>query len=59
LFQGIAVMHAWVHARRWNAMWLWPVYILLVTPWAVIPFGSLSAIGLLDNIFSLRPRLEN
>jgi hypothetical protein len=59
LFQGIAVMHAWVHARRWNAAWLWPVYILLVTPWAVIPFGGLSAIGLLDNIFSVRPRLEN
>jgi hypothetical protein len=59
LFQGIAVMHAWVHARRWNAAWLWPVYILLVTPWAVIPFGGLSAIGLLDNIFALRPRLES
>jgi hypothetical protein len=59
LFQGIAVMHAWVHARRWNTAWLWPVYILLVTPWAVIPFGGLSAIGLLDNIFSLRPRLES
>jgi hypothetical protein len=58
LFQGIAVMHAWVHARHWNAAWLWPVYILLVTPWAVIPFGGLSAIGLLDNIFALRPRLH-
>jgi hypothetical protein len=56
LFQGIAVMHAWVYARQWNAAWLWPVYILLVTPWAVIPFGGLSAIGLLDNIFPLRPR---
>ena len=58
LFQGISVMHAWVHARGWNATWLWPVYILLVTPWAVVPFGGLSAIGLLDNIFTLRPRLN-
>lgn len=59
LFQGIAVMHAWVQARRWNAAWLWPVYILLVTPWAVIPFGGLSVVGLVDNIFPLRPRLES
>jgi len=58
LFQGISVMHAWVHARGWNAAWLWPVYILLVTPWAAVPFGGLSAIGLLDNIFTLRPRLQ-
>jgi hypothetical protein len=56
LFQGVAVVHAWVHARRWNAAWLWPVYILFVTPWAVIPFGGLSVIGLVDNIFALRPR---
>lgn len=58
LFQGIAVMHAWAYARRWNAAWLWPVYILLITPWAVIPFVGLGVLGLLDNIFTVRPRLR-
>jgi hypothetical protein len=54
LFQGLAVMHAWAHARKWHAAFIWPVYVLLITPLTWIAVFSLSAVGLLDNVFELR-----
>lgn len=54
LFQGLAVMHAWAHAKKWHAAFIWPVYVLMVTPLTWIAVLGLSAVGLLDNVFELR-----
>jgi len=54
LFQGLAVVHAWVHAKHWQPL-LWFVYILLIVPWTWL---GLSAVGLLDNVFNLRAPLQ-
>lgn len=54
LFQGLAVMHAWAHARKWHPAFIWPVYILFVTPLTWVAIFGLSAVGLLDNVFELR-----
>src|SRR5690606_9706228 len=32
VFQGLAVMHAWAHARQWHVGMIVPVYVLLITP---------------------------
>lgn len=50
LYQGLAVVHAWVYAKRWQPL-LWFVYALMITPWTWL---GLSVIGLLDNVFDLR-----
>lgn len=40
LFQGLAVMHAWAHARRWSNAAISVVYVLLVAPY-VLPLFAL------------------
>jgi hypothetical protein len=47
-------MHAWAHARKWHPAFIWPVYILFVTPLTWVAIFGLSAVGLLDNVFELR-----
>jgi hypothetical protein len=54
LFQGAAVMHAWAHAKKWHPGFIWPVYLVLVTPAIWVSVFGLSAVGLLDNVFELR-----
>jgi hypothetical protein len=56
LFQGVAVMHSWAHTKEWHPAFLWPVYLVLITPWTWIALFGLSAVGLIDNVFQLRPR---
>ena len=58
LFQGLAVMHAWAHARQWRAMFVAPVYVLCITPLAGVVLMALCAIGLMDNWFDLRAPLR-
>jgi hypothetical protein len=57
VFQGLAVLHAWAHAKRWHPGLLAPVYVLLVTPLTVVVVLGLSVIGLVDNWFNLRRSL--
>jgi hypothetical protein len=54
VFQGLAVLHAWAHARRWHAAYVAPVYVLLITPLVGVVVLALSAVGLMDNWFDLR-----
>ena len=58
LFQGLAVLHA----RRLSEGWHWAVivlvYVSLISPVAPWAYLGVSAIGLLDNFFSLRARVE-
>src|SRR5690606_33794063 len=60
LFQGLAVMHAWAHARRWHPAYIAPVYVALATPTPLIVAAvlGLSAVGLIDNWFNLRAPLQ-
>jgi hypothetical protein len=58
LFQGLAVLHAWAHAKRWHPSLVAPVYVLLVTPLTVLVVLVLSAVGLLDSWFDLRASLR-
>lgn len=58
VFQGMAVMHAWAHAKQWHVGAIVPVYVLLVTPFMALPMLGLSVAGLLDNIFDLRAPLR-
>lgn len=57
-FQGLAVLHAWAHARRWHPLFVAPVYVLLVTPLTLLVLLGMSSIGLVDNIFDLRAPLR-
>lgn len=57
LFQGLAVFHAWAHAKRWHVAVVAVVYLLLVTPLTVFLLFTLSVVGLADNWFNLRARL--
>ena len=59
VFQGLAVLHAWAHAKRWHPGLVAPVYVLLVTPVRVLVIFVLSAVGLLDNWLDLRARLRS
>jgi len=59
LFQGLSVLHAWAHARRWHAGYIAPVYVLLLlTPLRGIIVLGLAAAGLMDNWFDLRAPLR-
>lgn len=58
LFQGLAVMHAWGHAKHWHPGLFGLAYVAFVTPISVVLITVLSAIGLLDNVFALRSRLR-
>ncbi|HLF11471.1 MAG TPA: hypothetical protein VJA26_09660 [Gammaproteobacteria bacterium] len=55
VLQGLAVLHAWVYAKRWHPGVVAPVYVLLVTPLVML---SLSAVGLVDTWFDLRASLR-
>jgi hypothetical protein len=57
LFQGLAVVHALAHARRWHPGLLVLLYLLLVLPpLTVLVMLPLSIVGLVDNWLNLRPQ---
>src|SRR5690606_15587267 len=58
VFQGLSVMHAWAHARRWHTALVAGVYVLLITPLTGVVVLGLSAVGLMDNWFDLRAPLR-
>jgi hypothetical protein len=58
LFQGLSVLHAWAHVRRWHAGYVAPVYVLLLTPLRGLIVLGLAAAGLMDNWFDLRAPLR-
>ena len=51
LFQGLAVTHAWAHAKQWNSALLVLFYVLLVLPPLAI---VVTVVGLVDNWLDLR-----
>ena len=53
-FQGIAVVHAWAWAKRWNAALLAPMYVLLAPPFTPVTVLLLASVGLMDNWIELR-----
>jgi hypothetical protein len=57
-FQGLAVTHAWAHAKRWNPALLLVMYLLLVSPLTVIIILALGSMGLTDNWINLRAPLR-
>jgi hypothetical protein len=59
LFQGLAVLHAWAHARQWHPVAVAPVYVLLVTPLMGAVVLAMSSIGLVDNFIDLRAPLRS
>jgi hypothetical protein len=52
--QGLAVTHAWVHAKRWNPAVLLLMYLLLVSPLMAVMLLVLGSMGLTDNWINLR-----
>jgi hypothetical protein len=58
LFQGLAVLHARRHSEGWHRAVMPLVYLLLISPLALWIYLGVSAIGLLDNFFTLRARVE-
>jgi hypothetical protein len=58
LIQGLAVLHAWSFAKRWNAALVGLIYVSLVTPLSGFTVFGLSAAGLVDNFFALRGPLK-
>lgn len=59
MFQGLAVLHAWAHARQWHPVAVAPVYVLMVTPLMAVVLFALVAVGVVDNIFDLRAPLRS
>lgn len=57
-FQGLAVTHAWAHAKRWNPALLLVMYLLLVSPLTVVIVLVLGSMGLTDNWINLRAPLR-
>lgn len=57
-FQGLAVTHAWAHAKRWNPALLLVIYLLLVSPLTAVVILALSSMGLTDNWINLRSPLR-
>ncbi len=58
-FQGIAVVHAWGHARQWNRAFIAAMYILLLPPvTGALTLLALASVGLLDNWIELRAPLR-
>jgi hypothetical protein len=51
LLQGLAVAHAWVHAKKWNPVVFVVLYVLLVVSPATI---AVAVVGLVDNWLDLR-----
>jgi hypothetical protein len=58
LFQGLAVLHARRYSDKWPRAVLVVVYLALLSPWTVAALMAVSAVGLLDNFFELRTRVE-
>ncbi len=57
LVQGLAVVQAWAHLRRWHPALVAPLYAMLVVPpLTVLVLLPLSFVGLVDNWFNLRAR---
>jgi hypothetical protein len=55
VLQGVAVVHAWAHAKRWPPALMAPLYVLLLMPALnVLVVLPLSVVGLVDNWFDLR-----
>jgi hypothetical protein len=55
LLQGVAVVHAWAHAKRWPPGLVAPMYVLLLMPAVnVLVAVPLSIVGVVDNWFDLR-----
>jgi hypothetical protein len=55
MFQGLAVMHAWAHAKQWHPALLGLVYVLLVVPpLTVAVMVPLGVIGMVDTWLDLR-----
>ncbi len=55
IFQGLAVLHAWAHARQWHPGILVLFYLLLVLPpLSVLIMLLLSVVGLVDQWLDLR-----
>ncbi len=57
-FQGLAVTHAWAHAKRWNPAALLVMYLLLVSPLTAVVILALGSMGLTDNWINLRSPLR-
>jgi hypothetical protein len=58
LFQGLAVLHARCASGGWHPAVMVVVYLSLASPLAPWTCLGVSTIGLLDNFFSLRARVE-
>jgi len=60
LFQGLAVMHARGHSDNWHRAIIVLVYVALFSfsPLALMVIVGLTVVGLLDNFFALRARIE-
>jgi hypothetical protein len=58
LFQGLAVTHAWLHAKEWHPILAVAVYVSVITPLSGLTVMALCATGLLDNFFSLRRPIQ-
>ena len=56
--QGLAVTHAWAHAKRWNPALLLVMYLLLASPLTVVIVLALGSMGLTDNWINLRAPLR-
>ena len=55
LLQGVAVVHAWAHAKKWPPGLVAPLYVLLLMPAVnVLVVLPLSLVGVVDNWFDLR-----
>jgi hypothetical protein len=55
LLQGVAVVHAWAHAKRWPPGLVAPLYVLLLLPAVnVLVAVPLGVVGVVDNWFDLR-----
>jgi hypothetical protein len=60
LLQGLAVVHAWAHVRRWHPGLLVLLYLVLVLPpLTVLVMLPLSIVGLVDNWLNLRTQLRS
>jgi hypothetical protein len=56
--QGLAVTHAWAHARSWNPAVLLVMYVLLISPLSGLLLLALGSMGLTDSWINLRGPLR-
>ncbi len=60
LLQGVAVLHAWAHAKHWHPALLAGLYLLLLMPGLnVLIVLPISMMGLVDQWFDLRASLRS